>query len=161
MAPVSALASQRTTADGRPLEISFIDIKKAYFDGVPKRRLHLVLPRELGMGSKAVAHLRRCVYGTRDAGMIWEDTYTRALTQMGFRRGLASPCCFWRKEWGVSVVSHGDGCTALGPRAGLKKYQSSLEAVFEPPGSFLESWAGLGSSRIDLGRVLRARIPKP
>ena len=89
---LSQLATQRTTKDGRALEVSFIDIKKAYFNGIPKRKLHLYLPREMGLGTKAVAHLRRCVCGTRDAGMIWEETCTQALLDLGFRRGLASPC---------------------------------------------------------------------
>ena len=63
--------------------------------------------------------------------MIWEETYTRALLDMGFRRGLASPCCFHHAAWQVSVVIHGDDFTALGPREGLTLYRQGLEGAFE------------------------------
>ena len=87
MLMLSQLATQRALPDGRPLVVSFIDIRKAYFNAIPKRRLHLYLPREMGLGPKATAHLKRCVYGTRDAGMLWEETYTHALLQLGVPRG--------------------------------------------------------------------------
>ena len=38
---LSQLATQRVLPDGRPLEISFIDIRKAYIHAIPKRRLHM------------------------------------------------------------------------------------------------------------------------
>ena len=91
---LSELATRRRLGDGRALEVSFIDIKKAYFNGIPRRDLHLFVPKELGLGTKAIAHLKRCVYGTRDAGLIWEDCYASALVNMGFRRGVSRPCCF-------------------------------------------------------------------
>ena len=75
--------------------ISFVDIKKAYFNDVPRRNAHLAFPRELGIDDGKIAHLKRCVYGTRDVGAIWEDCYASALVELGFVRGTASPCCFW------------------------------------------------------------------
>ena len=99
----SQMTSKRFHDDGRPLEMSFIDIRKAYFDGVPKRKLHLFLPKEMGLGGRAIARLKRCVYGTRDAGMIWEECYSEALSQMGFSRGLASPWCFFRRGRELAV----------------------------------------------------------
>ena len=67
---MSQMATRRTNKTGKPRCLSSIDIKKAYFNGIPRRRLHVCLPPELGLSKKAVAHLRRCVYGTRDAGLI-------------------------------------------------------------------------------------------
>ena len=106
-----------------------MDIKKAYFNGIPKGKLYLFLPRELGLG-KSVAHLKRCVYGTRDAGMIWEETYSQALVDLCFVRGLSSPCCLFNKQLQVSVGIHGDDFTALGPREGLLAYEAGLSKVF-------------------------------
>ena len=127
----SELATARQLPDGRPLEVSFIDIRKAYFNGIPRRNLHLFLPREAGLGPKAVAHLLRCVYGTRDAGMIWEDCYSQALVNLGFRRGIANPCCFYHAERQMSVVVHGDDFTALGARGDLLYLEDGLSKVFE------------------------------
>ena len=98
---------RKKTPDGRDLELHFVDIKKAYFNGIPRRRLHLFVPKELGLHKGAIARLKRCVYGTRDAGMIWEETYAQALLDMGFRRGLSSPCCFFSKDLQVAVVVYG------------------------------------------------------
>ena len=94
--------------------LSFVDIKKAYFNGRPKRNVHLAFPKELGIPENFCAHLKRCVYGTRDAGAIWEDCYADALVDMCFERGTASPCCVHHPEWNVSVVVHGDDFTSLG-----------------------------------------------
>lgn len=66
----------------------------AYFNGIPSRLLYLRLPQEVGLSKDVVARLDRCVYGTRDAGAIWEQCYTDVLVGMGFKQGLASPCTF-------------------------------------------------------------------
>ena len=76
---------------GKNLKISLIDVRKAYFHGTPTRRLYVRLPKELGMPSGYVARLDRCMYGTRDAGMLWEMVYTEALKSVGFSQGVASP----------------------------------------------------------------------
>ena len=78
-----------------------------------------------------MAHLRRCEYGTRDAGQIWEDVYAGVLTKMGFRRGLANPCCFYHESRQISVVVHGYDFTALGGRRELQWYADNLKESFE------------------------------
>ena len=67
----SRLAQERTRGK-KPLRISFIDIRKAYFNGTPKRPIFMSFPKELGLPSDKVAKLIKCVYGTRDAGAIWK-----------------------------------------------------------------------------------------
>ena len=57
--------------NGLPQRISFVDIRKAYFNGIPKRNIFMSLPKELGLPSHLVGKQVRCVYGTRDAGAIW------------------------------------------------------------------------------------------
>ena len=128
---LSEFATRRHCADGRPLEISFVDVRKAYFNGIPKRDLFLFVPKEMGLGAKALAHLRRCVYGTRDAGQIWEEVYAATLIRLGFRRGIANPCCFYHDEKQISVVVHGDDLTALGGRSELEWYEAGLREAFE------------------------------
>ena len=117
--------------NGKPLQLSFIDIRKAYFNGIPKRPIFMAFPKEMGLPSNFVARLRRCAYGTRDAGAIWEDTYRLALEGMGFVAGQASPCCFFHPERSIHVVVHGDDFTALGLQQDLDWYQSKLAEHFE------------------------------
>ena len=80
--------------NGYPLKIHCLDVKKAYFNGQPTRSMYIRLPHELGLGRNMVGRLKRCIYGTRDAGAIWEQCYTKALLDIGFKQGVSSPCCF-------------------------------------------------------------------
>ena len=112
-------------------QLSFIDVKKAYFFGVPVRSLYIRFPPELGMPKSMVGKLVRCMYGTRDAGAIWENCYTKCLVDLGFEQGVASPCCFWHPEWKVSVVVHGDDFTALGTPQSLDLYEAGMCKAFE------------------------------
>ena len=88
----SMSSSKRWTSTGKPLELSFVDIKKAYFNAVPARNLHVQIPKELDVSKDKLAFLKRCVYGTRDAGLLWEDTYATCLESLGFIRGVPNPC---------------------------------------------------------------------
>lgn len=91
----------------------------------------MAFPKELGIPSHLVAELKRCAYGTRDAGAIWEHTYRLALESMGFISGSASPCCFHHPGRSIAVVVHGDDFTALGIKADLDWYETSLAEHFE------------------------------
>ena len=117
--------------DGRHLKISCVDIRKAYFNGKPNRSLYVRLPPELGLPRNVLGKLVRCMYGTRDAGAIWEICYVDCLVGMGFAQGLGSPSCFYQSEWKISVVVHGDDFTALGTDESLDKYEAGLKKSFE------------------------------
>ena len=100
--------------NGKCLQLSFVDVRKAYFNGIPKRSVYMAFPKELGLPSNMVGKLVRCAYGTRDAGAIWEDTYRGALEAMGFVSGISSPCCFHHPERHLHLVVHGDDFTCMG-----------------------------------------------
>ena len=87
----SEFASEQKLGKAQLL-ISFVDVKKAYFYGVPSRSLYVRFPPELGMPKNVVGKLERCMYGTRDAGAIWEACYASCLVELGFTQGIASPC---------------------------------------------------------------------
>jgi hypothetical protein len=132
-------------------QLSFIDVKKAYFYGVPDRNLYVRFPPELGMPKNMVGKLVRCMYGTRDAGSIWEGCYTKCLVDLGFEQGVASPCCFKHPKWNVSVVVHGDDFTALGTPEGLDLYESGMCKAFECK---LKGRLGRGENDLKEMRVL-------
>ena len=71
------------------------------------------------------------MYGTRDAGSIWEDAYRSALEAMSFESGVASPCCFVHRARNLSVVVHGDDFAALGTDLELDWYETELACHFE------------------------------
>ena len=113
------------------LQISFVDVKKAYFYGIPERTLYVRLPPELNMGKDVVGKLVRCMYGTRDAGAIWENCYSSCLVNMGFIQGVSSPCCFVHPQWHVMVVVHGDDFTAVGSPEALDQYEVGMQKSFD------------------------------
>ena len=53
--------------------------------------IYMKLPKEMGLGTNVVARQVRCVYGMRDAGKLWEDTYTQAMEHAGFTTGVGKP----------------------------------------------------------------------
>ena len=108
-----------------------MDIRKAYFNGVPERAIYMSLPKELGLHPGLVARQVRCVYGTRDAGKIWEDCYTQVLEASGFVAGASNPCIFYHATRDLSVVVHGDDFTALGSDKKLEWYEAKLAESFE------------------------------
>ena len=55
------------------LRVSFVDIRKAYFNAIPEREIFMKLPPEMGMVPNMVARQVQRVYGTRDAGRLLED----------------------------------------------------------------------------------------
>ena len=114
------------------------------------------LPTELGQNRRKVGLLKRCMYGTRDAGSIWEFTYTAALLQMGFEQCRSSPCCFLHPSRGIAIVIHGDDFTSLGTDEDLDWYETELQRYFEVE---LRGRLGTGSKDLQeikiLNRVVR------
>ena len=126
----SRYASERTRG-GKPLKLHVLDVRTAYFNGVPTRSIYVKLPFEMGLGKNVLGKLRKCIYGTRDAGAIWEATFTQVLLDLGFVQGVASPCCFHHAQWGVSLVVHGDDFTALGTGDALNTYEQGMLKAFD------------------------------
>ena len=90
---LSDAASQADTS--KPKKLLFIDVKKAHLHADAVREVYVSLPPELAKRYPGMCwRLRKCLYGTRDAPAQWEALYTRRLSEMGFKCGLASRCCF-------------------------------------------------------------------
>lgn len=123
--------SRKYAPDGSHLQISVVDVRKTYFNAEPVRNKHLSFPKEMGVPKGYCARLLRCVYGTRDAGLLWEECYSACLTEMGFIRGVANPCCFVHPGHHLRLVVHGDVFTCTGPTHGLDWYENELQKLFE------------------------------
>ena len=117
--------------NGAPLEIAFFDARKAYFNALPTRNIHLQFPPELGIGGGVVGKLRRRVYGCRDAGMLWEECYAKNMVGMGFIRGQSPHCCFRHPARHLMAVVHGDDFTILGVKEEPDGFEQELAKGFE------------------------------
>ena len=123
--------ADKPIVNGAHMRLGFVDVKKAYFNGVPKRNVFMRLPREMGLPAHMVGLQVRCVYGTRDAGAIWEETYRSCLEAAGFTSGVASPCIFYHKERNITCVVHGDDFTSLGTDEDLDWTEDMLRKSFD------------------------------
>ena len=123
--------SQKTSRNGSPLRLGFVDIRKAYFNAIPTRQIFMKIPKEMGLPPNAVAQQIRCVYGTRDAGKLWEDCYTQVLNSIGFLTGKSNPCTFYHPERDMSIVVHGDDFTTLANDTDMDWYEGELKKSFE------------------------------
>ena len=83
------------------------------------------------MPPNTVARQVRCVYGTRDAGKLWEDTYTQVLECLGFVTTMSNPCVFHHPGKDIPIVIHGGDLTALGTDDNLNWYENKLKESFE------------------------------
>ena len=110
------------------------------------------------MGPQLIGKLRRCVYGCRDAGMLWEECYAQRMVEMGFVRGLSSPVCFHHPEKQLMAVVHGDDFTLLGTKANLDWADRGLAKSFELKlRGRLCSRAGCAKEMRILNRIARLR----
>lgn len=130
---IYATEQRRNDGNGKvqPLRRHFIDIKKAYFNAKPRRAVFMRLPPEMELPSHCVARQTRCVYGTRDAGMLWEECYRAALEDADVVTGRANPCLLEHVERDIQVVVHGDDFTALGTDDQLDWYTEQRKNAFE------------------------------
>jgi hypothetical protein len=108
-----------------------VDISRAYFNAYIEREVYVELPVEAGYGRNFVGRLVKCMYGTRDAAQGWEGTYQKALKQLGFVRGAASPCIFHHVKLAVSLVVHGDDFFTVGRQEALDEFERGILARFE------------------------------
>ena len=115
----------------KPLRLSFVDIRKAYFNAIPERAIDMKLPKEMGLSPDLVARQVRCVYGTRDAGKVWEDTCTQEMEHAGFMTGTANPCACYHQIRDITIVVYGNGFTALETDNDLDWYENRLKDNFD------------------------------
>ena len=117
---------------GRRLQISMIDVKRAYFNAVVSRDtpIFVELPPEDPEHGRLCGRLRRHLYGTRGAAAGWEDEYSSFLIDTGFRRGVASGCIFHREERQLSVVVYGDDFTVVGACDDIPWYEEQMESKY-------------------------------
>jgi len=129
--PLEALRILLTRlAKNRRRKLLLIDVRKAYLHAEVDREIYVQLPKEMGLAGKC-GRLKKCLYGTRDAAVQWEALYSRRLEEMGFRRGKASPCCFYHESLDVRCVVHGDDFTFEGEDRSLDVIQQGMTTAFE------------------------------
>ena len=78
-------------------EIWQIDIKGAYLNGKLEEEIYMDQPEEFNDGSGHVCHLKRPLYGLKQAGRIWNKTIDEELATLSFTHTNADPCVYYKK----------------------------------------------------------------
>ena len=112
-------------------KVMFIDVSKAhlYAPVGGDTKAYVELPPECGKPG-VCGLLQFWLYGMRPASHGWQDEYTKQLELIGFRRGEASPCCFYREKDDISCVVHGDDFTFEGSPEALLEIAAALKKVW-------------------------------
>ena len=72
--------------------------------------------------------LSRTLYGTWDAASAWNSCIQGVLVnELGFTRGLTSPCIFYHPGRNLRVLVHGDDFVSLGAPPDLYQFRQELE----------------------------------
>ena len=70
------------------------------------------------------------MYGTLDAASIWQETYSRVLSDLGIEQSVAWPTLFVHRGRDLKFLVHGDDFVALGSDE-LKFLEEVLGKHFE------------------------------
>ena len=138
----------------RRLQISLIDISRAYFNARTKDEepVYVELPKEDPDCTKGlVGRLNVHMYGSRRAADGWHCEYSDALEELGFERGTSSACVFRHPTKNLISSVHGDDFTTAGPKASLDWFKKKLEERYELKEA---SRLGFGTRDHKEGRVL-------
>ena len=106
-----------------------VDARKAHLHAHVDRPIYVDLPPELARPGWC-ARLKRCLYGTRDAPKRWEAYVAEVMRSLGFRRGKASPCCFFHPARGLRCVVHGDDFVLAGAPQELVWFKQAVVIPF-------------------------------
>jgi hypothetical protein len=116
-----------------PLKLGLIDVKRAHFSVKAERDVWINLPPEDPRSQEEgiCGKLLKSMCEILDAAAAREARYSKVLVTGGFRKGIASPCHFYRpikKIWGLVR-----GCDffIVARKAGREHIEEILRAHFE------------------------------
>ena len=58
-----------------------------------------------------VALLRRALYGTRQASLLWQKAVDRVLKELDFVHLVVVPCTYFHEAWDMALTYHGSDFT--------------------------------------------------
>ena len=120
-------------------QLMTLDFEKAFLNGLMVRDVCIELPSEdgRGQGGKFVGHLRKAMYGLREAPVIWQDVVRELMSDLGFAACRTMPSVYYHREWDVCVVAHVDDFLSCGPKDSLLKLKEQLLERFSCSGDIL------------------------
>ena len=134
--PVAKLTSFRTIlalAARQDWDIDSFDFDGAYLNGElgEKEDIYMKNPPSYDKDDGTVKHLKKSLYGLKQAGRKWYDTLKRTLADLGFSVSTADPGVFHARigEHPIIIAVHVDDC-AITSSSGelLREYKQKIHA---------------------------------
>ena len=130
-----------------------LDVKTAFLYAEVKRKVFIRLPPEACLGEMTHGVLKRAMYGTRDAPLLWQQHLTDTLTRMKFQESPTNAGYYFNKERNVEIVAHVDDLLITGAKADLDWTYAQLTREYELKRNFLGP--GYEDQVSYLGRTLK------
>jgi hypothetical protein len=89
-----------TIAADLGLDIRHLDIKAAYLNGYMEELIYMQQPPGYESGDSRVCQLIRGLYGTKQAGRIWNKDLHKTLIDAGFKRLIHDQCLYIKGDIG-------------------------------------------------------------
>jgi hypothetical protein len=134
--PVAKLTTFRTIlalAAQKDWDIDSFDFNGAYLNGELNEQEDIYMKNPPGYDSdeETVKHLKKSLYGLKQAGRKWYDTLKRTLADLGFRVSEVDPGVFHTRAGGhpVIIAVHVDDCAITSSSAeALQDYKRKINA---------------------------------
>ena len=99
--------------------------------------------------------LKKALYGTRDAPLIWQKEVKATLESLGFRRSILQPSVYIHDSKEIILIIHVDDFLVTGDEQQLQWLKEKLEERYDLRGAIISSRAGDSHETKYLNRRLR------
>lgn len=119
------------------MELEQFDIKTAFLNGSLEENVYMEQPPGYEDGTNRVCHLRRSLYGLKQASRNWNSIFSQFLMEhdLTIRQSDSDTCVFIRDEnsekWMIICLYVDDGLIACKDKELLENFLSSLRQRFE------------------------------
>lgn len=108
-APVSRMSVIRSALaiiNKYDLEVSQLDVKTAFLNGILEEEVYMEIPEGLNIDKeRKMCKLRKTIYGLKISPKRWNMKFSEEVSKLGLQRDINEPCLFtWRKEGKVVML---------------------------------------------------------
>jgi len=117
------------------MELAQFDIKTAFLNGSLEEDIYMQQPKGYEDGSNRVCHLKKGLYGLKQASRNWNSRFNNFVKSHGFQQSKADPCVFIKgantKDWTILSLYVDDGLIACKQKETINNFVSLLISEFE------------------------------
>ena len=153
----ACLSAATAVRDNAPTKkVMTLDVKTAFLYGKARRNIFVTLPHDITCKYKepVVGRLKRALYGTRDAPMIWSDHLRDTMSSISCEPSDLMPGLFYNRARELLCVAHVDDVLCVGAEVHLNWLRSELEKHYVLKAQITGPEVGDKTSTEFLGRAL-------